>query len=148
MPSPSFILPGKPADTGFPHPFADILRGIADGKTCQYREEDKWEDYPFSGTDLMHLLALPDTPSPSQWRVKPDVIVVNGIEVPAPERKPLAQHTEYFIPYVFNEEGFRQVHWADDKADMHALECGHVHLTKDAAKTHFAALIAPSRIAA
>ena len=146
MSSPSFILPGNPADTGFPHPFAEILRGIADGKTCQYREDDKWEDYPFSGTDLMHLLALPDTPSPSQWRVKPDV--VNVIEVPAPERTPLNYYQRYFVPETRNESGVVELHWDGGAEDLRLLERGQVHLTHEAAKAHHDAIIFTSRIAA
>ena len=148
MSSPSFILPGNPADTGSPHPFAEILRGIADGKTCQYREGDKWEDYPFSGTDLMYLLALSDTPSPSQWRVKPDVIVVNGIEVPAPERTPLNYNQRYFVPKMSNESGVLKLHWDGAAFDLRLLERGQVHLTHEAAKAHHDAIISTSRIAA
>ena len=57
-----------------PHKHADILRAIADGKEVQVQNAFcKWEEG--------NLPLLADNPD-ATWRVKPDTIVVNGVEVP------------------------------------------------------------------
>ena len=77
-----------------------------------------------------------------------DVIVVNGIEVPAPERTPLNYNQRYFVPETFDESGVFEFRWDGGAADLRLLECGQVHLTHEAAKAHHDAIIFTSRIAA
>ena len=60
-----------------PHKHAHILRAIADGKEVQCRVTDACAWVPGS---LYNLSNLDDV----QWRVKPETIIINNIEVPKP----------------------------------------------------------------
>lgn len=88
-----------------PHPHAEILRAIADGKAIQkkYIGQD-WTDCPVA----VALTTIgPDYPcKPAyQLRVKPDAITVNRVECP----KPLEQniHTGSWISIETNGHLFK-----------------------------------------
>lgn len=74
-----------------------------------------------------------------EYRLKPRYININGHQVPEPVREPLEDDQEYWIadiryaPSVFN--------WENNDADNRWLERGIIHLTKEAAEAHSAALL-------
>ncbi|HCT9044814.1 TPA: hypothetical protein OUB92_000755 [Morganella morganii] len=77
--------------------------------------------------------------SGGEYRLKPRFIDINGHQVPEPVREPLEDDQEYWIadiryaPSVFN--------WENNDADYRWLERGIIHLTKEAAESHSAALL-------
>ena len=70
------------------HPYAEILRAIADGKEIEWLDCDGvWSSQEANEA----LSEIADTLlAPESYRVKPETININGIEVP----KPLAELQE------------------------------------------------------
>ena len=70
------------------HPYTEILRAIADGKEIEWLGcDDVWSSQEADEA----LSEIADTTfAPEQYRVKPETININGIEVP----KPLAELQE------------------------------------------------------
>lgn len=60
-----------------PHPQAELLRAIADGKQMQRHSNDEWLNC--TAEAALNRLALG-----MSLRIKPDTITVNGVEVPKP----------------------------------------------------------------
>lgn len=84
---------------------------------------------------------LTDNPEKLTWtKPKAPPLNINGHVVPAPERKPLSNGTEYFVPYLFDGKA-DNYEWAGDDVDNHFLNRGLVHLTEEAASAHAQALI-------
>ena len=60
-----------------PHKYADLLRAVADGKQIQV-------DTGTGFVDVTHKDALLAMVDDDVCRVKPDMIIINGVECPAP----------------------------------------------------------------
>ena len=104
-------------------------------------ETDKpWERWEFSyeGQEYTTLQGHPEWMVENEYRRKPQVILINGHEVPEPCRTPLQDGTNYWIPGILISA--TQFRWQDDDIDTSYLENGFVHLTKEAAEKHFNAL--------
>ena len=83
------------------------------------------------------------------YRIKKSTILVNGIEVPEPCRVMPPRHTQYYVPQCGSELGVFMTRVAvtvGDAYDNRALDAGLMHLTESAARQHYEALIAPSRV--
>ena len=123
-----------------PYPYADILRAIADGKEIEYRSyTGEWCE--IDNASALGLLAVATN---TDFRVKREVILINGIEVPRPCSSPLAPETIYYIPYLEAKEidcRWTSLSWANDSYDFHMLKLGLLHLTKEAAVKHAEALL-------
>lgn len=123
------------------HPYAKILRAIADGKKIQYLEsgQNKWFGIPHESV----LLELSRHHCRHQFRIKPEVILINGIEVPKPCREPLKLGAVYYYPYLEGavDNNYSCISWDDDAYDNRLLKLGLVHLTKEAAIKHAEALL-------
>lgn len=78
------------------------------------------------------------------YRRKPKTILVNGIEVPEPVRKPLKEAETYWLAVPTNPRRALQTVWSDDEDDKLFLSRGLVHLTKEAAVLHAEAMLKPS----
>lgn len=76
-----------------------------------------------------------------EYQRKPQVININGYEVPIAEKKPLLYQTRYYYPVIENTEMFSGSLWTDDPIDIYRLENGLVHLTKENAILHTKALL-------
>lgn len=123
-----------------PHPQAEILRALADGKMIQrfHPTKDRWKKSKFPLNDIVHGYKL---------RIKPETITINGHEVPAPEREPLEKGQEYCSP-DFKYPGeclYDQLDWTGDGLDVARLKAGVIHLTKEAAISHAEALLSFTR---
>lgn len=70
--------------------------------------------------------------SPGDYEIKypKKMIIVNGIEVPAPEEKKPENRSEYFIPGWQNEINFNIWYWDNDELDNDRFEKGIVYLNK------------------
>ena len=100
--------------------------------------------------ELFHKLGMPPSASKLESMLadlgvtiaKP--LIINGIECPQPQRKPLKPGEEYFIVDPINDNmysgGFR---WVDDPEDRKWLEHGIVYLNKEDAIKVATALLMP-----
>lgn len=111
------------------------LRAALEGKTVQWRSianEGVWHSATDFGKDATLL-----TMGKVEVRIKPDVIIVNGIEVPAPEKNELEEGAEYWLADVTEEKGFSGArYWVDRQQDLDWLRFGLVHRHKEAAAAH------------
>ena len=104
-------------------------------------ETDKpWERWEFSqnGRYFMSLVSHPTWYDEIKYRRKPQVILINGHEVPEPHRTPLKYGEAYWTLYLVR--GATSLRWEGDAIDFCYLENGFIHLTKEAAEKHFNAL--------
>lgn len=87
-------------------------------------------DIPFSA---MHSLTGRVTCRFSDIRIAPRTILVNGVEVPAPEKEAPPVGTEYFMPFVTCDELYEDIQWDGDPIDRTWLDLGLVYLDKESA---------------
>ncbi|WP_354640124.1 hypothetical protein [Morganella morganii] len=74
-----------------------------------------------------------------KYRIKPRFIDINGHQVTEPVREPLQTGQEYWVADVTKWDD--EWYWNDDNRDNLWLERGLIHLTKEAADIHIAALL-------
>lgn len=115
-----------------PHKHKDLIVAWANGETIQY-----WNDELQSWRNCSH----PDFNFDCKLRVKPKIILINGIEVPAPEQQALDIGTLYYTPSMWSDYQYRRWLWTNDGEDKRSLSRGLVHLTKEAAEQHTKALL-------
>ena len=75
-----------------------------------------------------------------EYRLKPRYININGHQVPEPVREPL-EIGRYYVVADTTIGGLRTHIWQADDVDMFLLQRGLIHLTKEAAEAHIAALL-------
>ena len=99
-----------------------------------------WERWEFSktGRDYDSLHEHPSWNPDIKYRRKPKVILINGHEVPEPQRVPLKDGEVYWTISLVG--GSTNSLWQGDDIDFGCLNSGFVHLTKGAAEKHFDAL--------
>lgn len=121
-----------------PHPQADILRAIANGKQMRMRIGSNFEDV--TGDEaLKYLLSNQDISA------KPETITINGIKVDPPVREPLQKGGVYFLADLYNESFVTSRMWTECSADTLWLGRGLIHLTPEAAIAHAKALLSFTR---
>lgn len=111
-------------------------------------ETDKpWERWEFKHMDRGSWLSMSDHPAWNpdyEYRRKPKTILVNGIEVPEPVRKPLKYSETYWLAVPTNRNRAVSATWFGDDDDELFLRKGLVHLTKETAILHAEAMLKPS----
>lgn len=114
------------------------LRAALDGKAVQWRSKDNGPEWPWSDAESFAKDAvILSQPWHYEVRIKPDVIIVNGIEVPAPEKTELPDGTTYWVADVGEEECCSSgIIWVGDKSDKRWLSYGIVHTSPKAAAAH------------
>ena len=123
-----------------PHPNADILLAIAEGKQLQYAiTNGKWVDIN-SANVLRWISEENNNEACSGIRVKPSTIRIGDYDVPEPMRVPPKDETWY---YVASNEQSRAVRylWENCEYDKRMLKSGLCHSTKEAAELHVKALL-------
>ena len=104
-------------------------------------ETDKpweWWESACGGQYYVSLETHPQWTENFKYRRKPRTILINGHEVPEPQRTPLKYGEEYWTLSLVC--GATSLRWEDDYTDFVYLKNGFVHLTKEAAEKHFNAL--------
>ena len=81
----------------------------------------------------------PEWVKDNEYRRKPQVILINGHEVPEPCRTPFEIGDVYWT-FTFFFADVIKVYWYGDSEDHNAFKNGFIHLTKEAAEKHFNAL--------
>lgn len=120
-----------------PHPQAEILRAIADGKTVQMSNKD----YEWVDAGLKCLVNYPT----GAFRIKPETININGHEVPAPVREPLKRGQTYWLVRCCSTVGSESQTWHGDPQDFLWLKNGLIHLHHKNADAHTEALLSFTR---
>lgn len=115
--------------TPTPHPHAELLIAIAEGKQMQF-ERVSGTFIDVSGLDVLFWLHC----KPSKVRIKPSIITINGHEFPEPLRAPPEDGTEYWIVSLTNAPapGWPMC-WRGDEADWRWLKTGLCQATKQGA---------------
>lgn len=127
----------KPATSQ--HPYAEILRAIADGKEVQWQcDSGYWINQGAAST--LEEISNEELPA-DRYRIKPRTINMNGREVPEPVREAPKRDKHYFVPGVAEEHFYRETTWSDDRFDHLRLQRGIIHLTRDAAIAHAKAML-------
>ncbi len=125
---------------------ANMLRALADGKTLQACQVEPLDGLPLNGTwfniEELNNALLFLTSKNYCVRIKPDVIVVNGIEVPAPEREKLAISATYYVPSLAAEYLALAYEWCGAARDQTNLDRGIIHANRDNAVAHAKAMLA------
>lgn len=131
-----------------PHPQAEILRAIADGKTVQILNKNipssLWQDIDEHET-LGFILEGRREGRSYELRIKPETININGHELPAPVREPLEVGTPYWQPLIGSSKLEAAWVWRAHEVDTFLLKRGLIQLTKEAAIAHAEALLSFTR---
>jgi len=127
-----------------PHPQADLLRAIADGKQMQEEKSHgthgrvDWAD-----CDADQALHLIDIGKAICVRIKPGTVTINGIECNAPMRVAPALQTMYFKPDPDWEKMYDRCMWAGRALDHSRFSLGLCFATANDAAAAARAMIAP-----
>ena len=127
-----------------PHPHADLLRAIADGKQMQqdrtYTDstEPKWTDC--SSVRALYLISCEES---DLVRIKPDTVTINGIECNAPMRVEPEMGSWYYTPTPTNEAKFTLWAWLNDASGQRLFAEGLCFATAEDAAAAARAMIAP-----
>ena len=124
-----------------PHPHADLLRAIADGRQMQIKRPSEWRDCDAS-TALAGLASV----APHHIRIKPDTVTINGIECPAPMRVEPEMGSWYYAPTPTNEAKFTLWAWSNDATDQRFFAEGLCFATAADAAAVAKAMLAPLKL--
>lgn len=111
------------------HKYAQVLRWIADCERiqCNYHING-WCDESYSDA-LGKVVA--GTVDPERFRLAPRTIIVNGVEVPAPEKEAPEYGADYFIPMTTCPMGYAKMVWTGDVDNVYALQEDLLYLNKE-----------------
>ncbi len=119
------------------HPHADLM-----AKAAEIAKTDKEWYSQFQRliggewqTPIVGFVFQPEI----KYRLKPRFIDINGHQVTEPVREPLEGDQEYWIADI--RYAVSVFNWENNDADNRWLERGIIHLTKEAAEAHSAALL-------
>lgn len=141
-----------PTRTQEPHPHADILRAIAEGRAVQFRYTGSsiapWRD-PVDANDTLQRVINVSLGTNAggceyEFRTKPRTITINGHEVPEPLREMPPPGTIVYWPYFgpdLNDKGTHMEVSGSNRILPVMLLQGVLHLTSEAARAHRLALI-------
>lgn len=85
------------------------------------------------GEGLIRYVDTQSYMSGLSFRIAPRTILVNGVEVPAPEKDAPADGTQYFIPYLTDDDLYEGMQWDSAPVDRKWLDLGLVYLDKESA---------------
>ena len=120
------------------HPHADLM-----AKAAEIAKTDKewWRHFEIktlhfdSWSEMCNEVFFDN----DEYRLKPRFIDINGHQVTEPVREPLEDDQEYWIADI--RYAVSVFNWENNDADNRWLERGIIHLTKEAAEAHSAALL-------
>lgn len=127
------------------HPYAQVLRWIADGETMQYNSAPinpvGW--VTCSPVDaLAYICNVPHEAMPERFRPKPRTININGHEVPEPMREVPDTGAIYFAADVCMADLSPDArYWDHGVIGNNRLARGICHSTREAAEAHARALL-------
>lgn len=120
------------------HPYAHILRAIADGEIIQVKLEDAWMTK--RPDEILHMIAE-GSYEQTGIRIKPRTIEINGAVVPEPLRvEPKSGQVVFVVDLAADNCAFG-FKWSDTPSKCNLLQRGIIHATKEACREHAHALI-------
>lgn len=128
------------------HIHADLMIQYAKDATETDKPWDRWEIYSEVNDRWEHLKCQAFFTENYQYRRKPDVIKINGFEVPAPLKVAPKIGTAYSYANPSLEDFHITYTWDNDDFDKRLLQKGLIHLTKEAAIAHAKALLSFTQI--
>lgn len=124
------------------HPYADILRAIADGHQIERRHTDGiWRVVMLN--PLLDVAAM-DRAAPEDYRIKPRTIRIGEFDVPEPLRVAPTVGSLYWSIHFGNDAGIGSFKWNGDRFDQNVLIQGVAHLKREDAEAHTKALLSLS----
>lgn len=129
-----------------PHNYPHVLQWIAEGKfnKITFRRMGKNDLRMFSNVQPESLQAFLENSWEGSYVFKliPEMMRINGHEVPEPERQAPTKGTEIYIPNLLTPESCTSFTWSPDSTMCKLfLNRGVVHLNKEAAIAHTRALL-------
>jgi hypothetical protein len=121
------------------HPYAALMAGYAKDALTTEEPHELWE-FSVNKQQWNSCTTTPSWNPTIQYRRKPRYILINGYEVPAPERKAPKYGTTYYTAIALTSE-IQNYSWDGLDFDNFLLHAGLVHLTEEAAKIHARALL-------
>lgn len=113
--------------------FKDSLIAHLQGEKVECRgAEARWLPL-FPQFDNVSCGRIPEVGGIWEFRLKPRTILVNGVEVPAPEKEAPADGADYFIPVTTFEDLHDALQWDGSLIDSRWLKAGLVYLDKESA---------------
>lgn len=127
-----------------PHPNADLLRAIADGRQMQGRlPEDGCDWFDIYPDQAIGAIASDYS---MKVRIKPDTVTINGIECPAPMTEVPEMGSCYYAPTPTCEAKFTPWGWSNDASDQRLFAEGLCFATAEDAAAAAWAMIAPLKL--
>lgn len=113
------------------HPYADILRAIADGLTVDRKNATPgWSEE--NSDAILHDIANGTALAPGSYRIKPHTVLVNGKEVPAPlSATPADGAMVWHATVCVNGH-----HWRGYDVQLRQLAGGELFATDEACREH------------
>lgn len=115
--------------------FKEALIAHLQGEKVEVRTEPSyaWMDFGYGVSHVTVREINEFSKSPFEYRLAPRTILVNGVEVPAPEKEAPADGAEYFVPQFLDIGAYEALYWKQDELDARLLERGLVYLDKESA---------------
>lgn len=116
--------------------FKEALIAHLQGQKVQIKKFAEWKTFDqwlFDSRGISIFDCMSDGfANACQFRLAPRTILVNGVEVPAPEKEAPADGAEYFVPYL-DIGAYEELYWKQDELDARLLNRGLVYLDKASA---------------
>lgn len=111
------------------HKYAHVFRWIADAESVQYWDDlsQDWDLLSNNTTVLCNAYLGVDF----KFRLAPKKILVNGVEVPAPEKVAPKAGVDYFLPCTEAQDMWIAYDWQNGFFDNQCLDRGLVYLNKE-----------------
>lgn len=119
------------------------MRAALEGKKIQWRNRNSNPDNWFYADDFDKDAVFLTQPDVYEVRIKPDLIVVNGIEVPAPIKAELKEDEIFWVADPTAEGGVSgPLYWIGNSTELMWLGIGILHKEKEPAAAHSKAMLA------
>ena len=122
------------------HRHAVILRAIADGEQIQITSPHVTGQWSDIGPNCV-LENMSSLRKDVLYRIKPQTILINGMEVPEPIKVKPKKGDVVFVVHLADAIQATKWTWADDAIDNRAFKRGLCHSTRQAAFIHCQALL-------
>lgn len=126
-----------------PHPQAEWLIAIAQGKIVQMRRKEHAEEWRTPENPLRFI--GDSCVAEYEFRIKPETITINGHEVPCPVREPLGAGQGFWLADTTHTCLCAWYAWSSTTLYRSWLDLGLIHSTKEAASAHAEALLSFTR---
>jgi len=117
--------------------FKEALIAHLQGKKVQIKKFAEWKTFDqwlFDSRGISIFDCMSDGfANACQFRLAPRTILVNGVEVPAPEKEAPGTGIPYFVPSITTEDLYTKITWDGGRADNLWLERYLVYLCQESA---------------